>query len=1050
MVLKRILILCVVLSAVSIVIAQKTTIYTHDNLEYNEGLELYDKEKFSAAQEVFEKIIKSTSDNKSEMVVNASYYHALCGLELFNDDAEALLIEFVLKYPESPKVKLAHFHLGRYYFRKKKYDKTLQWLERIDVYDLSEEDKAEYYFKKGYSYFEEENLEKASAAFFEIKDTDNAYSAAAKYYYAHIAYLQGKYEAALQTFLMIKNDEKFSPIVPYYITQIYYLQENYEELIAYAPALLDTAIPKRVGEISRLIGDAYYRTDKFNEAIPYLNKYIKEKPYEANRGDYYQLGYAYFKADSCTEALPWLKKAIFKSDSLSQVAHYHMAECYLKLEEKRQAQSSFREAALIDFDAQIQEDALFSFAKISYELSFHPFNDAIRAFEKFINTYPNSTKLNDAYEFLVAVYFTTKNYKAALTSLENIKKLDPQLQEAYQKIAHYRGVELFNNQNYASAIVHFDKSDKYPILGDLKIKNTFWKAEANYRLDAYSDAIADYKKVIYEPNAISYSFYNEAHYNLGYSYFKLKEYDNAQSWFRKYVQNDKTDKSKTKNDALNRIGDCFFINKEYKSATEFYDKAAMMGIYQLEYSLYQSAVANGVMGNYDDKINLLNTLINQKQASHLLDDAIYELAKTQQERNKNDLALANFNLLINEHPNSTYISKALLKRGLIYYNNKEDDKALASFKKVVDDYAGTNEAKQALSTIKKIYIDKGDITQYENYLAGLNNIDSTQLVMDKDYFEVAENNYMSGDCNKATNDFTKYLEKYPNGNYKIQAHYYKAVCERKAGFKDEALLDFSEVIKYPKNAFTEDALLNAAKLSKELGKTEDALNYFSKLEYLADMQENVFLAQVEQMRLNFELENNDNTIKYCELIINKDNNNANLLAETHLIYGKTAIRKDDYNLAFKEFTTAATAKNKFGVEAKYNVANILYMRGDNDLCESEVFSLIKSFPSYDFWIGKSLILLADNYVAKEDLFQAKITLKNVKDNSKYPELVSTATEKLNIIEAQESKRVKQEEEEIELKLYDNVKLDDLFYEEEKIEEEAIEEINQPKIEQENE
>ena len=72
MVLKRIFILCVVLSAVSIVIAQKTTIYTHDNLEYNEGLELYDKEKFSAAQEVFEKIIKSTSDNKSEMVVNAS------------------------------------------------------------------------------------------------------------------------------------------------------------------------------------------------------------------------------------------------------------------------------------------------------------------------------------------------------------------------------------------------------------------------------------------------------------------------------------------------------------------------------------------------------------------------------------------------------------------------------------------------------------------------------------------------------------------------------------------------------------------------------------------------------------------------------------------------------------------------------------------------------------------------------------------------------------------------------------------------------------------
>ena len=89
---------------------------------------------------------------------------------------------------------------------------------------------------------------------------------------------------------------------------------------------------------------------------------------------------------------------------------------------------------MIDFDPKIKEDALFSFAKISYELSMHPYNDAIVAFEEFINTYPNSTKLNNAYEFLIAVYYTTKNYKAALNSLENINVLDLKLQEAYQKI----------------------------------------------------------------------------------------------------------------------------------------------------------------------------------------------------------------------------------------------------------------------------------------------------------------------------------------------------------------------------------------------------------------------------------------------------------------------------------------------------------------------------------------------------------------------------------------------------------------------------------------
>ena len=148
-----------------------------------------------------------------------------------------------------------------------------------------------------------------------------------------------------------------------------------------------------------------------------------------------------------------------------------MAECYLKLNQKRYAQSSFRVASNIDFDPQIKEDALFSFAKISYELSMHPYNDAIVAFEEFINTYPNSTKLNNAYEFLIAVYYTTKNYKAALNSLENIKVLDLKLQEAYQKIAHYRAIELFNNRKYPEAILHFDNFEiffKYSARGSYR------------------------------------------------------------------------------------------------------------------------------------------------------------------------------------------------------------------------------------------------------------------------------------------------------------------------------------------------------------------------------------------------------------------------------------------------------------------------------------------------------------------------------------------------------------------------------------------------------
>ena len=195
-----------------------------------------------------------------------------------------------------------------------------------------------------------------------------------------------------------------------------------------------------------------------------------------------------------------------------------------------------------------------------------------------------------------------------------------------------------------------------------------------------------------------------------------------------------------KNDALNRIGDCFYINKKYTAAIEYYDKAAMLGLDKSDYSLYQSAVTNGVIGNYKDKENLLITLISRPQKSYLTDDAIFQLGKTQEILNKTDQALTNFQLLINKHPNSPYLKQALIKEGLIYYNKKADDKSLIAFKRVVRDYPNTAEANEAVQQIKKIHIDKGELESYETYLSSIGGADSSAQVMDADYDKAPHKN----------------------------------------------------------------------------------------------------------------------------------------------------------------------------------------------------------------------------------------------------------------------------------------------------------------------
>ena len=61
-------------------------------------------------------------------------------------------------------------------------------------------------------------------------------------------------------------------------------------------------------------------------------------------------------------------------------------------------------------------------------------------------------------------------------------------------------------------------------------------------------------------------------------------------------------------------------------------------------------------------------------------------------------------------------------------------------------------------------------------------------------------------------------------------------------------------------------------------------------------------------------------------------------------------------------------------ESSYYISLIYYYKEDYDNCEKMVFKLIKEFPNYNIWINKSLLILAKNYISKEDFFQAEHVL----------------------------------------------------------------------------
>ncbi|MCK9613434.1 MAG: tetratricopeptide repeat protein [Bacteroidales bacterium] len=514
------LLCCAMITGNAALYAQKTSFYQSPLITYRDAIELFNKEKFGAAQEKFKQLL-GIKYYPTEMRANAAYYNAICGLKLFNADAENLAMAFIKAYPENPKTNITYFQLADYYFKSKKYDEALKAYEKTNSEQLSAENLAEYKFKSGYCYFTQQDYDKAKKAFFDIIDKESKYYAPANYYFAHIAYTEKNYETALKSFRKLQADEAYSKIAPFYMIQIYYYQQKYDEVTALAPALLADSNNRRYPEISRIAAEAYYQTERYSEAIPYLENYLQRNTTPMSLQDYYMAGFTYFKTGNYNQAIDNFKKiSTAENDSLTQLTCYHLAECYLATEQKQFAINMFSAAYKMDFDKDVQENAMFSYAKLSYETGYNPYNESINVFNEYIDKYPNSSNLDEAYEYLSNIYLSTKNYNYALASLEKIKKRDLKLNTAYQKIAYLRGIELFNNSDFGQSIALFNKSLKYPVNQNLEIQSYFWSAEAYYRMEKYDSALINYQLLQSIPGAYGNEAYLNSYYGMGYSNFK--------------------------------------------------------------------------------------------------------------------------------------------------------------------------------------------------------------------------------------------------------------------------------------------------------------------------------------------------------------------------------------------------------------------------------------------------------------------------------------------------------------------------------------------------
>ena len=980
---KRILIpLCLVVGS-HMASGQRSYQFDAPNRLFVEGKELFSLKNYSGCIDKLEAYKQHSTD--ADLIQEADYMLVYSAYEQGRPNAVELLKDYLDVYPASRHADEVNFLIGSAHFGQGEYQKAIFWFNESNIDMLSPEQQEAYCFRLAYSLLQIGDMEKARGYFARIEQIGTKYREASTYYVAYIDYATGKYNNALVEFTRLKDLPDYKERSLYYITQIYFIQNKYEKVISEGKELL-ASYPdsENNSEVYRIMGNAYYHLGNEDQAINMLSKYVSSTD-SPLRGDLYISGVCYYNKGNYSSAVNALGRTVRENDALSQNAYLYLGQSYLKLKDKNNARMAFEAAATSSFDKQVKEAAMYNYALLIHETAFTGFGESVTIFEDFLNDFPNSKYADKVNDYLVEVYLTTKNYQAALNSIDKIKHPSTKILEAKQDILFQLGTQAFTNMELDKAVDLFSRAISLGAY-NLESRNDayFWRGESYYRQGEYNKAISDYRTYLNNTRQRNTDMYALAHYNLGYSYFKLKEYGEALNRFRQYVNLESNQQTPAYADAYNRIGDCLFHNRQFAMAEENYTRAAQLQPSAGDYSVYQKGFLLGLQKDYKRKISVMDRLIREFPESQYVDDALFEKGRSYVLLDNNQAAAASFEQLMRDFPQSSLARKAGVQLGLIYFNDNQPEKAADAYKSVISNYPGSEEAKVALQDLKSVYIELNDINSFAAYANSLGgNVRFEVSEQDSLTYLAAEKLFMRGDNEGARRSLTNYLQTFPQGAFSSNANFYLASIAFAKKDLEEAKRLFSLVLESGDTKFREESWARKAEIEYLDKDYAAAMESFKHLQAVAENPENKEAAKLGLMRCAELIGQPQEALLAANDLLKEPKLSPEIMSEARYVRAKAYISLKQENKALADLKEISKdTRTIHGAEAKYLLAQLYYDNKDDKNAETVLMNFIENGTPHQYWLARGFILLADIYIRQGDDFQARQYLTSLQNNYK--------------------------------------------------------------------
>ena len=934
--------------------------------DWRRALRLYENGMYEQARTLFDAMPRDALTEG---------YAVLCAVKMRTDDYPERFDDYRLRYPASILSGKLHFEHGRILFDAGKYRQAATEFGFVTMDDLLESELPEYVFKCGYSAFALGRYAEA-ARFFSLLESlpQSDYTPSGRYFSGVMLYEDKEFAKAEAEFWKASADPRFTDLTDFYIVDCEFNQGNYDFAIREGERIYESVPAPRRERLARIISEAYLIRGDKEKAREYYDDLSHEEM--NNRKDFFYAGTVLYSVDDYAGAIENFTKMTDRSDSLGQVANYHLANAYLRTHDQVSAMQAFQDASVVDFDPEITEDAAFNYAKLAFDL-----NKDTSGFARYIDRWSTKARGDQIYGYMALAALVDRDYAGAVDAYDNIEELTPDMLGNYTKANFLRGEQLFSNGSYRDAVPFFRATAYYvPRTDRFNQLSRYWQGEANYRAGNYAEAARLYTE-LYNAEALYGAVESRLlPYNIGYSYFKQEDYAAAARWFDTYIA---SGDALYRRDALTRRADCDFARKDYRTAVTSYQRE-LTEYFSADdiYPWYQQALAYGLMGDRRRKVTTLQNVEKSALNAPLRDEAYYELGRAQMDLRNHDDAIRTFTRLRETTKDNTYVARALIGLGMVYRNASDYDKALESYKKVVSMMPQSQYAEEAMTAIESIYQTRRQPEKFLEYVEQ-NSLAASRSDADRErmYFNTAEQLYLAGNYQQAIPTLRNYLENYPGGADQSQAQFYLAESYNAQGEKEKAVEYYGKAAQAATaGSFTEVARLRYAELSYSLERYQDAFQGYSRLLETARLDANKQTARVGMMRAAYRSKDYDTAIRAADEVSALKGLSAALREEAAYTKAKASLatsRRDQAMALFRELS--ANPSTAVGAESKYMLIQDLYDTGKFDAVGDEVYAFSQKAGDQSYWLARAYIVLGDSFAEKGQYAQAKATFESIRD-----------------------------------------------------------------------